>query len=146
MKKRISIVSLKICKEKTIMYEPRNIHKAQDCYKLIYSLLGDCAKDNLIVISLNPRNEPTSIEVCSVGTSDMALVQPREVFKSALLSNATRIIIAHNHPSGSVEPSDNDKKVTDLLNMAAQILNIPLLDHIIVGDDTYFSFAENDLI
>lgn len=146
MKKRIEIVSLKICREKTIMYEPRNIHKAKDCYNLINNLIGDCAKEKFIVISLNPKNEPTAIEVCSVGTSDMALVQPREVFKSAMLSNATKIIVAHNHPSGSVKPSKDDKRTTDILCMASQILNIPLIDHIIIGNNEYFSFAENDLL
>ncbi|MCR0613022.1 DNA repair protein RadC [[Clostridium] innocuum] len=147
MKKRIDIVSLKLCKEKSIMYEPRSITRSEDCIQLIKTMIGDSAREKFIVIALNPKNEPTAIEICSLGTTDMALVHPREVFKTALVSNATKIIIAHNHPSGSVKPSKNDIEITKALVDASAILDIPILDHIIIGDYYYYySFSEHCLI
>ena len=146
MKKRINIVSLKLCREKTIMYEPRSIRRTVDCINLVRSLIGDSAKEMFIVIALNPRNEPTTIEICSIGTSEMSLVHPREVFKTALLSNATKIIVAHNHPSGVVTPSEADITLTTNLIQASKLIGIPILDHIIVGDKSYYSFEEKNLM
>lgn len=146
MKKRINIVSLKVCKESSILYEPRAIKKSNDCINLLKTLLDGQAKEELIVIALNPKNEPTAIEVCSKGTTDTSLVHPREVFKLAIISNATKIILAHNHPSGSTEPSKQDIEITEQLVVGSMILGIPILDHIIIGDDDFFSFANEGLI
>ena len=84
----------------------------------------------------------------TVGSINNALVSPREVFKSSILSNAASIIIFHNHPSGNVNPSKDDIKITETLRAAGSILDIPVLDHIIIGGrnrDTY-SFLEQGVL
>ena len=89
--------------------------------------------ENFIVIHLNTRKRPIGFEVVSNGTLDTLLVHPRDVFKSAIVSNAAAIIIAHNHPSGDWCPSETDVKVTRDLIRAGQLLKIEVMDHIILG-------------
>ena len=146
MRKRVDIVSLKLCRDKSVFYEPRVIRKPEDSYQLIRGLLEDEAKEKFIVVALNTKCEPTAIEICSKGTTETSIVHPKEVFKMAIVSNANKIIVAHNHPSGSIEPSDADILVTASLLEASKVLNIPLVDHIIVGDNQYLSFADEGLL
>ena len=75
-------------------------------------MLEDCDRENMVVVCLNTKNEPINISVVSVGTLNSSLVHPREIFKTAILSNSNKILIAHNHPSGKVEPSNEDNKIT----------------------------------
>lgn len=96
----------------------------------------------LIVCCLNTKNEPTSISTVSVGSLNSSIVHPREVFKTAVMSNAASIIIAHNHPSGDITPSKEDKDITLRLKEAGDIIGIKLLDHIIIGDRNYLSLKE----
>jgi DNA repair protein RadC len=83
------------------------------------------------------------VELVTVGTVSSSLVHPRETFRRAVFAGSTSIIIAHNHPSGDVEPSDEDTKVTKLIFEAGQLLGITMLDHIIFTKDSYFSFRNN---
>lgn len=89
------------------------------------------------------KNKPTSIEIASIGTLTEANIHPREIFKSAIITNSNKIILSHTHPSGDPEASYEDRKVTKNLQNAGKIIGIPILDHIIIGEDHYFSFAEN---
>ena len=83
----------------------------------------------------------------SRGTLNSSLVHPREVFKGALLANAYALVLAHNHPSGKVEPSVADKNVTKMLVAAGNLLDVRILDHVIIGSSgRYFSFLEKSLI
>lgn len=145
-KKRVDIISLKICKERSFLYEPRRISNPNDSFLLIKMILENSDREKFLVITLNNRNEPTAMEVCSIGTVNCSLIHPREVFKLAVSSNASKIIIAHNHPTGDITPSESDIMTTASLIQASSILEIPIIDHIILGYDTYFSFAENGLI
>lgn len=146
MRKRIDIVSLKLCRDRSIYYEPRKVISSKDCYLLLKAFLEDKAREEFIVLALNTKCEPTAIEICSKGTAENSLVHPKEVFKMAILSNANQIIVAHNHPSGAIKPSNQDILVTTNLIESSKVLNIPLLDHIIIGEDKYFSFADEGLI
>ena len=83
------------------------------------------------------------VEVVSIGTLNSSLVHPRETFRRAVCQGSAAIIVAHNHPSGECEPSDEDTKVTKLLFEAGNILGIKLLDHVIFTPDTFFSFKAN---
>jgi len=82
----------------------------------------------------------------SIGTVNASLVHPREIFKVALLCNASAVILAHNHPSGNPTPSHEDIDITNRLKKAGEILGIEVLDHIIIGDNTWTSFKEKGLI
>ena len=99
-------------------------------------------REQFIIACLNTKNEPTNILVVSVGTLNKAIVHPREVFKTAILSNAASIVALHNHPSGNSEPSQQDIELTNRLYEAGELLGIKLLDHLIIGDRTFTSLKE----
>ena len=82
----------------------------------------------------------------SLGTINTTLVSPREVFAEALRRNAAAVILLHNHPSGNPEPSKEDINVTFRIRDCGELLGIPLMDHIIIGDNCFFSFREQDIL
>ena len=98
------------------------------------------------VLFLNSQNKLIEHIPMFCGTIDGASVYPREIIKKALELNASALIIAHNHPSGSLVPSHADKDITKKIKDAAELMDIRLLDHLIVGGMDTYSFAENDLI
>lgn len=103
---------------------------------------ADRKQEHFLCASINGANEILNIRVVSIGPLDRSPVQPREVFAVALDDRAAAIIVAHNHPSGSVEPSHSDDNITAQLKSAGEILGIELLDHIIFNRTDYFSFLE----
>ena len=142
--KRVDIVSLKLVKESSVLYETRKISNPYDAYRLVKSFLVDSDREKFVVACLDTKNQPVNIYVVSIGSVNSAIVHPREVFKVAMLSNASKIICFHNHPSGNLKCSKEDENITNRLKECGEILGIELVDHIIVGDnDTYFSFKEN---
>ncbi len=103
-------------------------------------------QEHFLCITLNGAHEVLNIRTISVGTLNRCIIHPREVFSEAIKERAAAIILAHNHPSGNTEPSENDIEVTHQLYDASKILGIHLLDHIILCSGDYFSFAENGLV
>ncbi len=103
-------------------------------------------KELFKVFFLNNVNKILEIEDIFCGTVDQTVIYPREIIKSALDKNATRLIFAHNHPSGNLKPSNYDIQVTRELKNACQAVQIELLDHIIIGGDGYYSFRANKLL
>jgi len=97
-------------------------------------------KEHFVVFYLNSRNQEIEREIISVGTVSASLVHPREVFEGAIKNNASSIIVAHNHPSGDTEPSQDDIEVTKKLVHAGKILDIRIVDHVIVTDKEFKSF------
>jgi DNA repair protein RadC len=144
--KRINIVSVKLVKESSLLYKERSIRSPEDGYKLMKHFLGDLDREAFIVISLDTKNQPVSINICHIGSLNASIVHPREVMKTAILSNAASIMVGHNHTSGNCTPSPEDIEVTKRLVEAGKIIGIELLDHIIVGDDNYGSLKEKDYI
>ena len=98
------------------------------------------------VMFLNNQHGMISLKEMFRGTINGAAVYPREILKVALEFNAAAVIIAHNHPSGEVEPSSSDKHITNKIGSALSLIDVNLLDHIIVGGSETYSFAENSLI
>ncbi|MBM6840769.1 JAB domain-containing protein [[Clostridium] spiroforme] len=138
---KISLVSLKLYKEKSIPYFKNQITDPKKAFRIIKDFIGNMDREVLGTIMLNSAKEVNAIEIVSIGTLNATLVSPREIFKGAILSNADSIMIFHTHPSGNVEPSQADLDVTTMLNKVASIIGINLIDHIIVGDDRYYSLA-----
>lgn len=104
-------------------------------------------REEFITVHLDRANHPICWDQVSVGTLTEALVHPREVFKTALLSNATAMILLHNHPSGNLTPSAEDRMLTKKLQEAGALLDIKILDHLIIcGDSGFFSFNEHGLL
>ena len=132
--KRINIVSIKMVKESSFLYQTRTISSPKDAYEMIKEQLEGLDREQFIIACLNTKNEPMNISVVAVGTFNKAIVHPREVFKTAILSNAASIMAFHNHPSGDTTPSQQDLQLTNRLYEAGELLGIKLLDHLIIGD------------
>jgi len=103
-------------------------------------------RERFVVFWLNSANVVQGFEVISEGTLNSSVVAPREVFRSAIVSSCANIIVAHNHPSGNNEPSQEDIRLTKKLVDAGKIIDIQVFDHIIFAEDTYTSFVERRLI
>jgi DNA repair protein RadC len=104
----------------------------------------DPDQEHLVILTLDNKRRVTGYKVCHSGGMTSSVVDPRIVFRSALLLGATAIIVAHNHPAGDPAPSAEDRQITDALKQAGTILEIPVLDHIILGDgQRFFSFAQS---
>jgi DNA repair protein RadC len=116
----------------------------QDVAEFLMPRLRYAVKEQFIVILLNGKNKVIGTEVISEGSLSSSVVHPREVYASALLHHAAAIMVAHNHPSGDPKPSDEDREITSLLEQSGKVLGIPLVDHIVIGDGTYYSFLENE--
>lgn len=115
----------------------------EEVYKLLNNKVGHYKKEHFVLMSLNTRNNVLGIDSISIGTLNASLVHPREMFEIAFRRHASAVIIAHNHPSGDPDPSDEDIRVTKKLMDAGKLLGVQVLDHIIVGDNNrYFSFSK----
>ena len=140
--------AFKICmvKENDIEYPDVNISVPQTVAELLTKYVGLPDREMFIVLAVNTRNRITGIHTVSVGSLDTSIVHPREVFKFAILANASSIIVAHNHPSGDTTPSTDDVELTKRLKQASEILAIDLLDHLVMGHDgQYLSFRDRGL-
>ena len=140
--KRINIVSIKMVKESSFLYQTRQILSPNGAYEMIKEQLEGVDREQFIIACLNTKNEPTNITLVSVGSLNKAIVHPREVFKTAILSNAASIMAFHNHPSGETTPSQQDIQLTKRLYEAGELLGIKLLDHLIIGDGSFTSLKE----
>lgn len=105
-----------------------------------------CQKEHFVAVTLNGGHDIIQIHVVSVGTVNRTLIHPREVFGEAIRENAAALILCHNHPSGRIQPSEEDVETTKLLLEASHIIGIPILDHIIIDKNGYFSFLEHNLL
>jgi len=124
------------------------VTSSQDVAKVFQDLLllEDATgqeKEHYYVMHLDAQSRIKLVELVSMGTLTSSLVHPRETFRRTVIAGTASIIVAHNHPSGEVEPSDEDTKVTRVLHDAGNILGIALLDHIIFAKGKCFSFKEN---
>jgi DNA repair protein RadC len=106
----------------------------------------DQDKEHVWVLGVNTRHIVKYVELVSLGTLDASLMQPREVYRMAISKGVKAIIIAHNHPSAVVQPSEEDKATTQQLSQAGNIIGIKLLDHVIVTKEGYFSFLDSGLL
>lgn len=103
-------------------------------------------REQFFVCSLDTRNKLIAIDLLSLGTLTASLVHPRETFEVAIKRHAAKIILAHNHPSGETDPSEDDLKITKRLVDAGKIMGIEVLDHLIITQTQYLSFKEKYLI
>jgi DNA repair protein RadC len=121
------------------------ISSPADVDGLLRGRIANLDRENFVAVLLNTKNEVIGFPTISVGTLSASLVHPREVFKPAIRASAASIVLAHNHPSGKVGPSREDREVTRRLTEAAQIIGIEVLDHVILGDG-YLSMKEHGIL
>ena len=149
-RRRIAKVRVEMVKEKSVYCKTKEICSPELAAEFARSLYYEnkenelrCpAKEMMIVCCIDAKSKPLVIEYVSQGTSSSSLVGMKEVFMSAILSNADGILCFHNHPSGNPAPSMADELMTKRIREAGKILGIPLRDHIIVGDMGYYSYEE----
>ncbi len=121
------------------------ILSAEDVWKLCGDIY-ESKKENFLAFYLDTQNRFIERQIISIGTLNASLVHPREVFEPAIVLHSASIIIAHNHPSGELEPSKEDMEVTKRLKEAGFLLGIEIVDHIILTKNGYFSFEEKKLL
>lgn len=119
--------------------------KPEQVYEMFRDLRRE-TKEHFVVLHLDGKNRIVCFDRVSIGSLNQAIVHPREVFKTACLSNAAAILLVHNHPTGDPNPSSEDIAITKRLKESGDILGIRVLDHIIVGDDEFLSFVEQGLL
>ena len=122
------------------------IKNSNDAYKCFRSILWEKEKECFAVLHLDTRHRVKGRYIVSTGTLDFCLCHPREIFSRAVKNNISAIIVAHNHPSGSLKPSKEDINSTNKLKQAGEIIGINILDHLIISNSGYFSFADKHLI
>lgn len=122
------------------------ITSPEEIAQIFIPILKDEQKEKFIVVCLNSANRIIKYEVISVGTLNSSVVHPREVFSVAIENLSASILLIHNHPSGSIEPSKEDIAITKKLVESGIILGIPVFDHLIIGENKYLSFIEKGLI
>ncbi|MDP3014911.1 MAG: DNA repair protein RadC [bacterium] len=142
--KLFQAISERYAKEKISKKIPLTSPKAVADY--LRQKLGREKKENFVILSLDSRNNLIKDAIVSVGTLNANLVHPREVFKEAIDARAASVIVAHNHPSGDSEPSEDDLVITKRLVEAGKIMGIEINDHIIVGKTTYRSLKKDGVI
>jgi DNA repair protein RadC len=114
---------------------------------LLHTYLVDADREHFVVFFVDQKNRVIGVHTVSMGSLTASVVHPREVFKAAILANAAAIVCGHNHPSGDVQPSREDRATTKRLVEAGKLLGIEVLDHIIIGSEgVYFSFADENLL
>ncbi|HBG10443.1 MAG: RadC family protein [Limnochordia bacterium] len=117
-----------------------------DAAQLVLRELSLADKEHFVIIMLNTKNRVIAKKTVSIGHLQASLVHPREMFKEAIKRSSAALILVHNHPSGDLTPSKEDISTTERLREAGAVLGIDVLDHIIVGDNRYFSFREHGLL
>lgn len=139
-------VGIRIVREPPL-YSSEPVRNPGSAVRLLSELLRQYDRELLCVVNLLNDLKPINVNVVSVGTINSSIAHPREILKSAILSNAASIMLFHNHPSGNLTPSEEDIILTDRMAKACDILGIPILDHIIIGNDNrYYSFMENKVL
>jgi len=147
VEKKLNVVSIRLVEDQPLMSNTP-IQHPEDAVELLGEYLRGLDREVVCVINLRADGKPASCNFVSIGTVNECIAHPREIFKSAILSNATSMILLHSHPSGNLKPSKEDTIITDRMLKLSAILGIPLVDHIIVGgkNESYFSFREKNIL
>ncbi len=135
-----------VCETRLPFSDRIQVSSPADVAGILQEYFRDKDREEFLIVLLNTANVITGLSQISVGGLAASVVEPRQVFKVAVLANAAALILAHNHPSGNVEPSREDIRITRQLVEAGQLRGIPVHDHLIIAGDTYTSLAERGLM
>lgn len=124
---------------------PNRLDSPAKIYHL-FSFLKNETKEFFFTLHLDGKNRIICVDKVSIGSLNQSIVHPREVFKTSLLSSAASLILLHNHPSGDPAPSSSDREISRRLKDAGELMGIRVLDHIVIGGESYFSFVESGLM
>ena len=138
---------VKLVKETTVSYgHAADIKSSTDIVYYMKNFIADSDREMCAILLLDTKNRVNGIHMVSIGSLNAAIVHPREVFKAAILANSAAIAIGHNHPSGESTPSREDCEITKRLTEAGDILGIRVLDHVVIGQNDYYSFADRGMM
>jgi DNA repair protein RadC len=120
------------------------IKSSKDAYKLLREIIFPVVdyKETFVLLCLNRANELLGYSIVAIGGISGVVTDVRVIFQTALITNSSSIIVAHNHPSGNLQPSEQDRTITSKISSAGRWLDIFLLDHIIITNESYYSFAD----
>jgi len=145
--KNIAVFRLSLIKDRSLPYaKASHVLRPHDVHDLIHVYLQGIDREHFIVVFLAADSKVIGINTVSIGTLTESLVHAREEFKGAILANAASIICAHNHPSGTAFASEADISVTHKLVEAGKLLGIPVEDHVVVAEESFFSFRQQGLL
>ena len=122
------------------LYSEDRIHTPGDVARLAYQAIGTLDREAIAVFNIRTDGRPLSCHIAGIGTVDSCIAHPRELLKATLLTNATSIILAHNHPSGELAPSRHDIDLTARMAKLCNLMQIALLDHVIVTGEPRFGY------
>ena len=147
----ISVYRVSLVKDESVSFGNVRLANSQEAQALIRTLIlskGQPDREQFVVLLLNTKNEVIGLNIVSVGALSSAPVHPREVLKPAILANSAAIILAHNHPSNDLSPSEADIAITRKIIAAAEIVGIQVHEHLIISmeDDRYYSLADQGII
>lgn len=140
---KLDRVAIRMVKEPPL-YSEDPVDSAEAAIKVMRDTFQDYDREVICLVNLKSNLQPINLNIVSMGALDQAMVHPRELLKSTVLSNAASVIIMHNHPSGKLEPSSFDIAMTDRMQQIFSLMGIDIVDHVIIGDcDSYYSFREH---
>ena len=144
----IPAYSVRLVRDCFVKAETKTADSPQRAVEIIraYWGEGELDREHLVCLMLNARSQVIGINTVSIGTLQASLVHMREVMKPAILASAAAVAVAHNHPSGDCSPSADDRDTTRRLVKAGELIGIPVVDHIIIAGDSFYSFREHGLI
>jgi DNA repair protein RadC len=122
------------------------VASSRDAFELMHPLIGDLAYEEFWILTLNRGNRIRRSICVSQGSVSGTVADPKKIFKLALDDNASAVILCHNHPSGMLKPSQNDNLVTKKCRASGELLDLPVLDHLIIAGESYFSYADEGLL
>jgi DNA repair protein RadC len=122
---------------------PTEVRDSKDTFERFLPYIGDMRQEHFLVMYLNQSNHALKVECISHGGTTHVIADPKIIFKNALNLNATCIILGHNHPSGNPRPSEDDRQLTKKLVAAGKLLDVSVIDHIVIGNERYYSFRDH---
>ena len=122
---------------------PEEVKDSKDAFERFLPYIDDLRQEHFLVMYLNQSNHALKVECISNGGTTHVIADPKIIFKNALKLNATCIIVGHNHPSGNPRPSESDRQLTKKLVAAGKLIDINVIDHIIIGNERYYSFRDH---
>ena len=144
---RLPLYSTRLVRETEFTYPTRfQVTEPSEVATILHDYFSDKDREEFLIVLLDTAHTVTGLSQISVGGLSSSVVEPRQIFKTAMLANAAAIILAHQHPSGNPEPSQEDIKITRQLTEAGEIMEIPVHDHLIITESDYTSLAESGVI
>ena len=142
---KFSKIKLQMLKEQNFNYNSKTITSAQDIVKCInkYEQLEKATEEHTILICLNTKNQIIAYTELAIGGINYCNLDIKSIFKTILLSNSSKFVLVHNHPSGTAQASKCDFDITEKIRQASKIMNVEFLDHIIIADNSYISCMIN---